>query len=292
MDPKKLKGRPSFPFETIAVAVSFSPKLEAILTEAKQLADTFKARLLVLHVGRHTPEKEAALVEVCANLGIDREVRIVWGTGNPVDTLLETCKRHMVDLLILAARRRENVFRYYLGSVPRGLSRRAKCSLLLLTEPKVSGSSFARIVVDCVDHSKTPHTLDTALYVGERAGSLELHAVREVDPAGLAMALSGDSTTGERSVVNEQLAADAAGHLQALIAPRPAGKPRVETAVLTGRPGFTIRKFAEEYRADLLVIHSPDGAYRLVDRIFTHDMEHILENLPCNMLIVHTRQAD
>jgi nucleotide-binding universal stress UspA family protein len=289
MDSSRLKGRPSFPFETIAVAVAFSPKLEAIMHEARQLAENFKARLLLIHVGTHTAAKEATLSAICTNLRIEREVRMVWGTGDPVATLLETCKQHMVDLLILGARRRENVFRYYLGSVARSLCRRAKCSLLLLTEPKISGTNFLRIVVDCVDHPKTPHTLDTAFYFAEGVNSTDIRAIREVDQTGLAMAMSDDSTTGERTRVMEQLVIDAQEKLRELTADRSTDRLVVQTEVLSGRPGFTIRKYAEDSGVDLLVIHSPDGRYRLMDRIFTHDLEHILEQLPCNMLIVHAR---
>ncbi len=289
MESSRLKGRPSFPFETIAVGVSFSPKLEAVMNEARQLADNFKAKLLLIHVGTHSAEKEAILMEICANMGIDHEVRTIWATGDPVATLLETCKQHMVDLLILGARRRENVFRYYLGSVARGLCRRAKCSLLLLTEPRVNGTSLQKIIVDCVDHPKTPHTLNTAFYFADRAGSATVCAIREIDQTSLAMAMSDDSTTGERSRVKEQLVIDAEAKLQELTVGRASDTLTVETAVLPGRPGFAIRKYAEDSGADLLVIHSPDNAYRLMDRIFTHDLEHILEHLPGNMLIVHAR---
>jgi nucleotide-binding universal stress UspA family protein len=292
METSRLKGRPSFPFETIAVAVAFSAKLEAIMTEARQLANSFTAKLLLIHVGTHTPEKEASLMKICEDLGIAREVKTIWGTGDTVTTLLETCKLHMVDLLILGARRRENVFRYYLGSIARSLCRRAKCSLLLLTEPKFTGTSFQRIVIDCVEHPKTTQTLNTAFYFAGCVGSSDIRAIREVDQTGLAMAMSDDSTTGEHLRVKEQLARDAEEKLRDFTSGRVTETMAVQTAVLSGRPGFTIRKYAEECEADLLVIHSPDGQYRLMDRIFAHDLEHILEHLPSNMLIVHARIGD
>jgi nucleotide-binding universal stress UspA family protein len=289
MDKNKLKGRPSFPFETIAVAVEFSPKLEALMSEAKRLTDSFKAKLLLIHIGPSSAEKEATLLEICGNLGIDREVKILWGKGDTVDTLLETCKSHMVDLLILGARRRENVFRYYLGSIARRLCRRAKCSLLLLTEPKLSGSRFSRIVVDCVDHPKTPHVLNTALYFSDRLGAREFRVIREIDQTSLAMAMSDDSTTEERARIKVQMMTEAEEKLRQLTSGRVTAPPKVERVVLSGRPGFTVRKYAEECVADLLIIHSPDEEYRLMDRIFTHDLEHILEQLPCDLLVVHAR---
>lgn len=292
MDSNRLKGRSPYPFETIAVALAFSPRLEGVLSEARQLAHTFKAKLLLIHVGKRSPEKEATLRELCANGGMGGEVQIIWGNGDPVTTLLEICKGHMVDLLILGARRRESVFRYYLGSVARGLSRRAKCSILLLTEPEISGTSFRKVVVDCVDHPKTPHTLNTAVYFAGGVGAPEIRAVREVDPEGLAMVMAVDSTTDENDQLKAHLAENGEAKLQELLAATPKTGPVVETAVLFGRPGFAIRGYAEECDADLLVINSPDGRYRLMDRIFTHDLEYILEHLPCNMLIVHSRLAE
>ena len=113
-----------------------------------------------------------------------------------------------------------------------------------------------------------------------------------MDQTGLAMAMSDDSTTGERARIKEQLVFDAEEKLRELTVGRATDKLVVQTAALSGRPGFTIRKYAEDSNADLLVIHSPDGRYRLMDRIFAHDLEHILEHLPCNMLIVHARTSD
>jgi nucleotide-binding universal stress UspA family protein len=289
MDFSRLKGRPPYPFETIAVAVAFSPRLEAVLAEAGRLADTFQAKLLLIHVGKRIAGNDWLLQEICGKLGIGAKSTMIWQTGDPVSVLLNTCKENMVDLLILGALRRESVFRYYLGSVARGLSRHAKCSLLLLTEPRVSGTGFEKIVVSGVDHPKTMHTLNTALYFARQTGAQEIHLVKEVDSTGLAMAMSDDSTTRESDNVKEQLLGEAEGKLQEVSAGCEAGEMVVVRKALSGRPGFMIRQYAEDCHADLLAINSPDSSYGIMDRIFTHDMEYILEHLPCNMLVVHSR---
>ena len=215
-----------------------------------------------------------------------------WQGGDPVSTLLATCKLHSVDLLVLGALRRENVLRYYLGSVARGMSRRAKCSLLLLLEPRICGTSFEKIVVSCVEHPKTLPTLNTAVYFAGQVGAREIHAVREVDQSGLAMAMSDDSTMGETSLVKDRLYEQEVSALQDLVASCDQGDIPVSCKVIVGCPGFAIRQHSENSGADLLVINSPDSRYGLIDRIFTHDMEHILERMPCNMLIVHSRIPD
>lgn len=59
-----------------------------------------------------------------------------------------------------------------------------------------------------------------------------------------------------------------------------------------GKPGFAVRQYAETKKADLLMINSPDMRYGLIDRIFPHDMEYILEDLPCSVMIVHSRVGE
>jgi nucleotide-binding universal stress UspA family protein len=287
---QRLKGRPPYPFETIGVAVAFSPRLQPLLCEAQRLAHLFGSRLLLIHVGRRTTNKETVLLENCRLAGISPEVQPIWQEGSTISSLLAVCKTNMVDLLVLGALQQENVFRYYLGSVARGLSRKAKCSLLLLTEPIATGSTFKEIVVNCVEHPKTVPTLNTVFYFANTTGS-NIHIVKEVDESGLAMAMSDDITTGERSSFRQQLRHEAEAALRRKISSCSGQKVQVKPAVLFGRPGYTIRRYAEECHADLLVINSPDSRYGLMDRIFTHDMEYILEALPCNMMIVHSRHT-
>ncbi len=127
MDLSKLKRRPAYPFETIAVAVSFSPRCLPLLAQAKYLADVFKASLLLIHIGEKNSEKERELDELMAKLEMkDSQYRIIWMEGEPVDTILKLCKLNMVDLLILGALEKENVLKFYLGSIARNISRRAK----------------------------------------------------------------------------------------------------------------------------------------------------------------------
>ena len=292
MDYSKLKGRPPFPFETIGVAVAFSPLLEGVLAEAQRLAEIFGAQLLLIHIGERTTGQEAALSEIRERLGINTpEVRVIWQEGDPVTTLLELCKQNSVDLLVLRARRRENVLRYYLGSVARGICRAAKCSLLLLTDPRVSGTPFDTLVVSGVPNPKTIHTMNTAVYFAQYLGSKELTVVTELDQPGLAMAMADDSTAGQASTIKRQFTSEAANKAHALVSLCGPCAIHITETIIPGRPGYAIRHYAESNHSDLLVINSPDAKYGLMDRIFTHDMEYILEELPCSMLIVHSRPS-
>ena len=291
MEHDKLKNRPAYPFETIGVAMAFSStRLEDVLAESKILAETFNARLLLIHIGDRTLDKENTLNAILKRLGVNHlEVQIIWQQGNPVKTLLNICKQHLVDLLVLRAKRREKGLSYYLGSVVRGLSRAAKCSLLLLTEPQVSGTSFKKIVVNGVQNPKTIPTIQTVNYFAAQMGAREIIVVTESDQQGVAMAMAYDSTANQTTLVKERLSSQEAQQLHELVCLCGPCEITVSEEIVAGRPGYAIRQYAEQANADLLVINSPDARYGLIDRIFTHDMEYILENLPCNLLIVHSR---
>jgi nucleotide-binding universal stress UspA family protein len=267
-----------------------SSRLEAVLGEAKILATTLHARLLLIHIGKRTAEKENILHDLQQRLNLDAlDTQIIWQEGNPLKTLLEICKQHLVDLLILRAKRREKGFSYYLGSVVRGLSRAAKCSLLLLTEPRASGTSFKKLVVSGVQNPKTLFTIQTVNYFATHVGAAEITVVTESDQQGVAMAMAYDSTANQNTLVKELLSSQEANQLHALVSRCGPCEIKVSEKIIIGRPGYAIRQYAEKEGADLLVINSPDAKYGLIDRIFTHDMEFILENLPCNLLIVHSR---
>lgn len=291
MDYSKLKNRPAWPFETIGVAIAFSPRLENILSEAKILANQFGATLILMHVGERTRNKEHKLADMMQKVGLDeKKVRVVWNEGEPVQTLLYLSKLNIVDLLIIGAMKKENVLQYYLGTVARKISRRAKCSVLLLTEPSKSGTRFKKVVVNVAESQKTIHTLDTAIYLAKHVCSRELIAASETHQPGLAMTMADDSTVSEVSRIRKDIKEGAHDKLNELLLACQGGEGiEIAEKQVTGKPGYAIRAFAASKKADLLVINSPDVKYGIIDRIFTHGMEYILEDLPCNLLIVHSR---
>lgn len=294
MDYSKLKNRPSWPFETIGVAVAFSPRLENVLAEAKILADHFNATVILMHIGDRTREKEHRLAEVMQQCGMnDKKVRVVWNEGEPVQTLLHLCKLHIVDLLILGALKKENIFQFYLGSVARQISRKAKCSVLLITEPKREGSRFRKIVINAPESPKTQHTIRTAVYFAQHNNAKDLTVVTEIEQQGLAMTVATESTASEASRIRKEIAESETENVREIVT-RISEQEGVSITEkqLKGKPGFAVRQYAEQKKADLLVINSPDVRYGIIDRIFTHDMEYILENLPCNVLIVHSRVGE
>lgn len=290
MDVNKLKNRPSYPFETIAIAVSFSSRCQSILNESNRIATALKANVVLIHIGNKTKEKEAQLDEMMNFAMIDaNKCRVIWMDGDPVETILELCKLNMVDLLILGALEKENLFKFYMGSIARNISRRAKCSVLLLTHPSAEEKKVKKIIVNGVENPKTIHTINTALYIAKNFKVKEVTIVNEVDMPGLAMAIADDSTAPEKRELKRNITEQAENTLQSIIDKCETEGVTLKEKSIKGKPGYAISKYARDKKADLLVINSPDTQLNLLDRIFAHDIEYILADLPCNVLIVHSR---
>ena len=59
----------------------------------------------------------------------------------------------------------------------------------------------------------------------------------------------------------------------------------IKNQSIFGKRGYSIGHYAEVVRADLLVMNAPSKS-TIFDRIFPHDIEYILSDLPTDLLII------
>ncbi len=272
---------PSYPIRRIAVAISFSPYCQSVLSEAKHLADVLGASLLLIHAGEKTADKEMEVLEMIKELKINADLSTVtWDEGKEVKVILDFCDENNVDLLVLGAKVKENMLKFYIGSVARKISRKAKCSVLLVTNPSAAPQEYNRIVINGVDDIKTENTIDTALYFAEHLKTKEAYIVQELD-----LSLSLNAQVHSLKQKKELQTNDSL--INAVIKKHEGKNLQIISKVAKGKSGYAISKFAQTKKADLLVVSAPETQLNVMDRIFTHDMEYILAHLPCNLLIVH-----
>lgn len=285
-----IKGKSPFPFETIALAVAFSPRLEVLIAETQRLQTIFGARIVFIHVGKKTSDKQRQLSSLLNKYGFnDANARIYWEQGSIIDSLTRVCKLEVVDLLIIGALRKENMLTYYMGSVSREVARKAKCSVLLLTDPSATRKRSGTVVVNGHDHQKTIHTLNTALYLAEHDGYEKINVANEVDLPVLSMGLADDVPATDIGRLHDQLHQEESQRRNTLQAQLISSKIPLEYVTLSGRSGHSLGQYARNSQADLLVVNSPDHSLSIFDRIFPHDIEYLLSDLPCDLLIVHSR---
>lgn len=278
-----------FPFRTIATAIAFSPYAEANLHESARIATMLHANLILIHVGKRTAEKEERLKLLVSQTGIDpSSVKIEFREGDPVKNILDSCNENKVDLLIAGAMKKENLIKFYTGSVARKLCRRAECSILLLTDRSVIRNKCKEIVVSGDNHEKTPTTVRTANYFGKVLGASHITIVDEIDPKLVADHADDDTelqaATQKRKDIKQKEDARILGLEKQL---EKEGNLPVDHKCIFGKAGYTIGHYAAANKADLLVMNSPDKQLGIMDRVFPHDLEYVLSDLPCCLMIVN-----
>jgi len=277
------------PFKTIGIGVTFSPNLKANIFEAARLSLMLKAKLVLIHVGEKSSDKEAQFYSILEPFTADNlEVEIVFQAGDPVNVILSTSEEKHIDLLIIGALQRENFLKYYVGSIARKITRKAKCSILLLTKPSVERIACQHVVVNGLKDPKTQQTIDAAFYVAHALSANKMTIVEEINQDELAIKVEDDKSLRMATITKERIKLRENARVKSIIE----GIPEVYTTNITiksqpifGKKGYSIGHYAQIARADLLVMNSP-SKMTFWDRLFPHDIEHILTELPTDVLII------
>lgn len=278
-----------YPFKTVATAIAFSPYAEANLHESARIAKMLGAKLILIHVGAKTEAKEQKLQLMVSQTVLEPEnVKIEFRDGEAVKNILDSCQENNVDLLIAGAQKKENLLKFYTGSVARKLCRKATCSILLLTDRSVIRNKCKEIVVSGDDSEKTEGTVRTANYFGKVLDAAHITIVDEIDPKKANDAADDDLQVELAARKRKELKQKEDTRIAALEEKLTAEESLpVGHKCIFGKPGYTIGHYAAAHQADLLVMNSPDTSLGIMDRVFTHDLEYVLSDLPCCLMIVH-----
>ncbi|MGJ8658866.1 MAG: universal stress protein [Cellulophaga fucicola] len=280
------------PFKTILFGFAFSPKLEINILETTRIAHFFKAKLILLHVGSKTSEKEtkiASFLNKTEYKNLDIEVK--WENGDPINVITNACKTSSIDLLILGALQKENMFKFYVGSIARKLTRKVCCSVLLLIKPSVERVPCKNIVVNGLDAPDTPLTINSAFYIADALGAPQVTIVEEILQKDIQVSVQDDKTLKKVNIVKERLKHREEQRVREIVKDIPETCKKgikIKNQGIFGKRGYSIGHYAEIVRADLLVMNAPSKT-GILDRIFPHDIEYILSDLPTDLFIIRNR---
>lgn len=273
-------------YQKIALAIAFSPRMEALIAEAKRLIDIFGSELVLIHVGLKTPELEAKLSEIVEAKGLKSNmVKTIWKEGKPAKMILQACEEEKVDLLMLGALKKEGLLTYYLGSVARKVIRKAHCSVLTLIDPQVSPSKFSKVVINGTQLEVTPKVISKGLKFCQAEGVVQVHILNEIKLYGLQMAAAGEGSEDEVAFTRRKLVQDEIKYVQEILDGLDQSGLKINIKVTAGKWAVELVRYCESISADLLVMGDENG-YTFIDRLFPHDLEEVLSDLPCNLLIV------
>ena len=280
-------------FARIATAMGFSPMAKANLAEVHRIAKRTGSQLFVFHIGTWDDRCQNTYDGFIGELGIDTDdITLISRAGDPKVELLNLCMENGIELLALGALVRENMFKVFNVSIARDVCRKAQVSLLLLTQSRIDSVRCERVVVNSLDHPKTPTTVKTALWFAASMGIKECYLVDELNEKSLVKPDDDKSQIrSERKRLQiERSEQDRIGQL--LKGCEVPSNLEIKEQHVFGKRGYTIAHYAKVQRADLLIVNSPDTKLGLLDRIFKHDLEYILSDLPTDVLIVHSTKKD
>ncbi len=277
------------PFKIIGIGATFSPNLKANLFEAARLCLFFRAKLVLIHVGEETSDKIDSFKEILQPFTEDGLLsEFIFTPGEPAEVILRTSSSLRIDLLIIGALQREKLVTYYVGSIARKITRKAKCSVLLLIKPSVNRIPCNHIVVNGLEDPKTEKTVRNAFYVAHHLGTSKITVVEEIREQEIHVHIDDDVSLRKATIVKEKLRRREDSRIQKIVAevaPDDKEDITVESQAIFGRRGYSIGHYAEVVRADLLVMNAPTRT-NFWDRLFPHDIEHILAELPTDVLII------
>jgi nucleotide-binding universal stress UspA family protein len=141
-------------YNTILVPLDGSKRAEAILTHAEELAQRYKARLILLQVvepstlllvegsftapdpkniGKRTKDAKSYLTNLKAVFrGKDINAETCVAHGPVVETIIKVAHREQADLIALASHGRGGLSRVFYGSIAAGVLHRADRPLLII----------------------------------------------------------------------------------------------------------------------------------------------------------------
>lgn len=268
-------------FKRALIAAAFSPRLPVILNESYDLLKAIKAVPTIIHVGEDTSvTREKLSAAVLGSLFQDQAIEILIKPGNAVDVIVKEAKRLKVDLIVAGALKKVRLLTYYMGSIARQLANKAPASLLLFTDPKESPEPFKKIQCAVEYDRDAKLAVEVAVEFVKKTGSEDLyfsHSFRVPEWEGKSK-LPTDSKEIRRVYHSEDR--KLIQQLNKWIT----SEIQFNAQCLYEKSYHTTLDFAKDIEADLLVMPGPGNRDSLWDRIFPHDTEKAMQNLPCSIL--------
>jgi nucleotide-binding universal stress UspA family protein len=273
-------------YRKIALAIAFSPRIEALIAETKRLKDLHQASLVLIHIGKKTPELEQKLQAILKKHEVDpKQTKIIWEEGKPAKKIIQICNTEEVDLLVAGAMKKEVLFTYYLGSIARKIIRKAACSVLVLIEPSDKPGSFKKIVINGTQQPQTPYVIGKAVEICKLEQAAQVFILNEIKMYGLQMATIGEDNEESASKQRKKMVNEEIRYVEDILKTINKDGLKINIKITSGRWAHELAKFSENIQADLLILGGHENL-TFFDRLFPHDIEDILGNLPCNLLIV------
>jgi len=252
----------------------------AVLAEAARVSRTLSAPLCLIHADEFSQEKEERFRSALRDLQMDACAIIRFEPGEPAEAILKVQREENIDLLVAGAMETQSVHRNFTGDVARELLQRARCDLLLYTEPKENPKSPESILVVVPDLSeRSRQVLSAALNLAERGGGRQITILH-------VQTTFAEAKEKALGVANGALSTEET--LESWVQDEARPNLELDYHLLRGNTGFTACEFIQSSGTDLVVM--PSQMPVSGQSVFAPALDWIIQVIPGNLWVI--RQAE
>lgn len=274
-------------FNKIGLAITFSPNGLPLIKTAARIQNLFSSQLCLIHVGERTDDSEIQMRNLLEKAEIpDGSYQLVWQNGEPAKAIINAASENGVDLLIAGALEKETVLKYYLGSVARTIMREALCSVLIITNPSSELKPFKKFCVSVEFSPLGESAVKKSYEFAKLENAEEFILVKEFEVPGLAITVYDSGSTHDTQKSKQQWQLEEEEKIRLFAKELNLTGIPYSNITLFGKQGWEARNFVKNNGSDLFIVPSPPRKLKFFDKIFQHDLEFILNQLPCSLLII------
>lgn len=273
-------------FQRIALAFNFTPTSKALLQEAQRIQQLFSSKLYLIHIGKYDDEINTTLKNVLREVGLQAaDYELIWRDGEPAIEIINACSENNIDLLLAGALEKENIFKFYIGSVARKLMKYSPCSIIIFKIPIIQ-KQFTKIYIS-IDYSQIGEkAIEIAYQLAMKEGITSLNAVKEFYIPGLTATLQDSGVLGQFDEMINKARKEEEEKTRFFLNELNLRNINFNIHCIYGKEKYAERNFVDENSPDLYIVPSKIKKPTLWERLMPTETEHIFEDLPSNILIV------
>jgi hypothetical protein len=157
---------------------------------------------------------------------------------------------------------------------------------MLVPEAALPVKPVEKIVISLSEKEPT-NVIESGLLFARNIPGARIFIVKESGLRGSKFTLSQYYTEKEFQLAHEKLLQTEEEYVAKLLQPFDTQNLDITTKVVFGHSGMGLVEYSNQIEADLIVDSFPDFRLGILDRIFPHDVEYALLDLPCKLLLIH-----
>ncbi len=270
----------------ILACIADSPSAGRVIEGAALCARAWGASLRFVHFGALEADGRRRLEHLIAQGAASPSPLVELQTDPREPISSQVCAlvaSEDCDLVVIGALKREGAMRAVVGSTARRVARRCRCSVLLISTEGRAPAQWTQFLVSVESADEYVQMCQRLLPIARAASTdaevcfaREYHSIARNLPTQICEADPSSPAAAHRLELGELLTRlDLTG-----VRPRAISLP--------GRPGQEIARHADDAGSDLVCVLGPSEPLGMLDRLLSHPLNLLLDQLPCSALVYRT----